>query len=249
MAADRGGRVGLLLEPVFVVGHAAVWHFPGRAYSGVAPLRPTGPGRLQFWYRRPYAHAKPMCVWDCWRGRRHSQRLAEDYLRLLETRARDASRIVDKTPVNSDYIEPIHSVFPNARFIFMGAMRSILCLSCYFQQFVATMSYFAWICPISAHYHKGALCRLIRHLAIRCCRRGDYDRALRGLVSDQQVWTRKMLDFLGLEWDDRCLSFQDTQRVVVTSSAWQVRQKIYSHSVVRSQALQEILGASETLRN
>ena len=47
-----------------------------------------------------------------------------------------------------------------------------------------------------------------------------------GLVADQEGWTRKMLDFLGLDWNDRCLSFYETQRLVTTASAWQVRQKI-----------------------
>ena len=66
-----------------------------------------------------------------------------------------------------------------------------------------------------------------------------------GLVSDQEGWTRKMLEFIGLEWNDRFLSFQDTQRVVVTASAWQVRQKMYSHSVDRSRRTRSSWGLSK----
>ena len=55
-----------------------------------------------------------------------------------------------------------------------------------------------------------------------------------------------MLEFIGLEWNERCLSFQDTQRVVVTASSWQVRQKMYTHSVGRSEAYKKFLGASKS---
>ena len=46
-------------------------------------------------------------------------KLAKDYLRLLEGRAVTRSRVIDKTPINSDYLGHIYSVFPNARFIYM----------------------------------------------------------------------------------------------------------------------------------
>jgi hypothetical protein len=53
------------------------------------------------------------------------------------------------------------------------------------------------------------------------------------LIVDQERCSRKILDFLGLEWDDRCLDFHQTKRAVVTASFWQVRQKIYKNSVAR----------------
>ena len=53
------------------------------------------------------------------------------------------------------------------------------------------------------------------------------------LIADQESWTRKILEFLGLEWDERCLEFHKTKRPVATSSFWQVRQRIYRASVAR----------------
>jgi hypothetical protein len=53
------------------------------------------------------------------------------------------------------------------------------------------------------------------------------------LVQDQEGWTRRMLKFIGLAWDPRCLNFQDTNRVVITASRWQVRQRISASSVGR----------------
>ena len=48
--------------------------------------------------------------------------------------------------------------------------------------------------------------------------------------SDQ---ARKLVDFVGMEWDDACLSFHQNRRAVVTASHHQVRQPIYNTSVGR----------------
>jgi hypothetical protein len=57
----------------------------------------------------------------------------------------------------------------------------------------------------------------------------DYEES----VSDTEGQARKVIDFLGLKWDDACLSFQHTKRAVATASQWQVRQPIYKTSVER----------------
>ena len=54
-----------------------------------------------------------------------------------------------------------------------------------------------------------------------------------GLVATPDVWTRKLIDFLGLEWDERCLAFYENERPVFTPSFWQVRQPIYASSIGR----------------
>ncbi len=46
------------------------------------------------------------------------------------------------------------------------------------------------------------------------------------LIADPQGWTRRILDFIGMPWDRQCLNFHETDRVVITASRWQVRQKI-----------------------
>jgi hypothetical protein len=44
---------------------------------------------------------------------------------------------------------------------------------------------------------------------------------------------RKMLDYLGLEWDERCLAPHTNPCPVETASQWEVRQPIYRHSLER----------------
>ena len=63
-----------------------------------------------------------------------------------------------------------------------------------------------------------------------------------GLVEAQEAWSRKMLEFIGLPWDPRCLDFHLTERVVRTASATQVRQPIYTSSIGRWRAYEPLLG-------
>ena len=51
------------------------------------------------------------------------------------------------------------------------------------------------------------------------------------LVAAQERETRRLLDFCGLPWEDACLSFHTTRRLVKTASATQVRQPIYKSAV------------------
>jgi hypothetical protein len=43
----------------------------------------------------------------------------------------------------------------------------------------------------------------------------------------------RLIEFLGLDWEPACLDFYKTERPVLTASAWQVRQPLFSRSVGR----------------
>ena len=51
-----------------------------------------------------------------------------------------------------------------------------------------------------------------------------------------------MLDYCGLPWDDRCLSFHETERPVKTASLVQVRRPLYRSSVGRWRRYEKHLG-------
>ena len=138
------------------------------------------------------------------------KKLANDYLRLLESRG-DAVRVIDKTTINSDYIGIIYSVFPNARFIYLERDPTDTCLSCYFQQFVAGLNFCLDLSDL-AHYYSGHR-RLMKHWQSVLPAENLLVVPYEGLVADQEGWTRKMLGFLGLDWNDRCLSFNETERL------------------------------------
>ena len=59
------------------------------------------------------------------------------------------------------------------------------------------------------------------------------DVSYEALVDDLEQQLRRVLAFLGLNWNDRCLRFFETQRPVDTASAAQVRQPLYRKSIER----------------
>jgi hypothetical protein len=50
------------------------------------------------------------------------------------------------------------------------------------------------------------------------------------LTVNQESETRQLIEYLGLDWDENCLSPQNNTRSVATASSLQVRQKVYQGS-------------------
>jgi hypothetical protein len=62
------------------------------------------------------------------------------------------------------------------------------------------------------------------------------------LILQTEPTARRMLDFLGLEWDARCLAPHTNPNPVETASDWQVRQPIYRQSLERWRHYEKYLG-------
>ena len=62
------------------------------------------------------------------------------------------------------------------------------------------------------------------------------------LIADGEGQSRRMVEFLGLPWDERCLAFHQTRRSVRTASIVQVRQPIYRSSLARWRRYEKHLG-------
>jgi hypothetical protein len=154
--------------------------------------------------------------------------------------------VVDKTPLNADYVGLIHSVFPNARFIHMRRDPIDTCLSCFFRHFTLAVNFSFDLTDLTRYYTEHA--RLIRHWREVLPPGTMLDVPYEELVADQEQWTRKILTFLGLDWDERCLKFNETRRPVVTASYWQVRQRIYGNSVQRWRNYSKFVGALRKLK-
>jgi hypothetical protein len=63
------------------------------------------------------------------------------------------------------------------------------------------------------------------------------------LIRDRESVTAQVVEFCGLEWNERCLRPEDNVRSVRTPSFWQVRQPIYTTSVDRWKPYEPVLGA------
>jgi tetratricopeptide (TPR) repeat protein len=172
--------------------------------------------------------------------------LAESYLLTLRAHSEDALRIVDKAPLNSDYLSIIHRVFPKARIIYMQRDPVDTCLSCYFHGLPLTANFSLDLSDL-AHYYREHK-RLMGHWRTVLPAGTILDVPYADLVADQASWTRKVLDFIGLDWNEKCLNFEQTERPVATASFWQVRQKIYSTSVARWRNYEKFIGPLRRLR-
>jgi len=166
--------------------------------------------------------------------------VARNYLQRLHAVGSGALRVVDKMPANFLYAGLIHAAFPKARIIHMRRHPLDTSLSIYFQNFFNIGPYANDLEDL-AHYY-GQYLRLMDHWRKVLPSTAFWEAPYEGVVEDQEHWTRCMIDFAGLPWDPRCLNFQDTNRVVITASKWQVRQRIYRGSCGRWQNYEKYLG-------
>jgi tetratricopeptide (TPR) repeat protein len=203
-----------------------------------------GAGELSFWSDVARKHEE--VVRKRWPDEPLRKKWAENYLRTLSAPFPDALRVVDKATFNSDHLGLIHSVFPNARLIYVQRDPIDTCLSCYFQQFSASHN-FTMDLEDLAHYYREHR-RLFEHWRAVLPAGTLLEVPYAELVADQEKWSRKIVDFIGLEWDERCADFHRTERPVLTASFWQVRQKIYTSSIERWRHYEKFIGPLRELR-
>jgi len=158
-------------------------------------------------------------------------RIAADYLAPLKKVAPKAQYYTDKMPGNFLSLGLIHLVFPKARIIHCRRNPFDTCLSIFFQKFTGEHSY-AYALEDLGRYYREYL-RVMNHwkkvLPEGALLEVDYEK----VVEDTEGQARRILDFCGLSWDDRCLAFHDNERSVRTASSWQVRQPVYKSSKER----------------
>lgn len=153
------------------------------------------------------------------------------YLEQLETLSAEAARVVDKAPDNFRHLGLIHAALPQARIIHVRRQPLDNCLSIYFQDFRTAHAYSTDLGNL-AHYYRHYR-RLMQHWRSLLPASALLEISYESLIGDQEAETRKLLDFLDLRWEPRCLEFQKTRRNVATASRWQVRQRISAASVGR----------------
>ena len=170
----------------------------------------------------------------------HLRELAADYLGRLHELSSDALRVVDKMPTNFPFLGLIQAALPNARIIHMQRNPLDTCLSIYTQHFETAVSYANDLEDL-AHYYTEYL-RIMQHWRTALPGNAILDVPYEGLVDQPEAWSRKMLEFIGLPWDPRCLDPHLAKRAVITASKWQVRQKINAASVGRWRNYAKFLG-------
>ncbi|QFY88971.2 sulfotransferase [Magnetovirga frankeli] len=197
-----------------------------------------GAGELRFWNDQMKAH-KLAYVHNRYTDAAVGA-LVSGCLENLDRHHAQALRVVDKMPGNFLALGMIHRVFPQARIL--HAMRNPIdtCLSIYFQNFNLQHTYANDLEDL-AHYWR-QYHRLIAHWRQLLPQEVFLDVPYEALIEDQEGWSRRIIDFIGLDWDDRCLEFHKTKRKVGTASNWQARQPIYKSSKERWRNYEQHLG-------
>jgi Flp pilus assembly protein TadD len=158
----------------------------------------------------------------------------ERYVEAIESIARlngkeNALRVVDKMPGNYFWSGLIPFILPKAKIIHTRRHPADTCLSNYRIFFPDGMPWSYDLrnlgkCYRAYHEHmqywesnlpKGVMLSV------------HYEE----VVANFEVMARRVIDHIGLKWNDKCLRFYETERAVRTASLGQVRKKIYKSSI------------------
>ena len=165
---------------------------------------------------------------------------SEDYRALLRTFGPTSLRVTDKAPSNYELLWLIRLAFPDARIIHCRRHPIDTALSIFFTNFWSLHNY-AWDrSDIVFQFRQYE--RLMAHwrsvLPPDRFTEVDYE----ALVADREMETRRLIRFIGLDWDEACLAPERNTRVVQTASVWQARQPVYMTSVERWRNYEPWLG-------
>jgi len=169
-----------------------------------------------------------------------ADKLATEYLDHVAELSGGADRVVNKHLDNIKNLGLIALLFPRARVITNRRDPVDNCLSIYMNRFHPIKhAYSTDLGHIGFVYKQSQ--RLLQHwrevldlpmLDI------DYEQ----LVADQERFSRAIIDFCGLEWDDACLQFHRSKRSVMTLSYAQVSKPMYTSAVARWKKYEAHLG-------
>ncbi len=157
--------------------------------------------------------------------------LAARYLDTLGALFPAAEFVTDKRPDNFLYIGLIKRLFPDAKIVHTVRDPLDNCLSIFFLHLDHRMSYALDLADIGHQYRQYR--RLMSHWK-ELYGEDIYEASYDALVRGPKPAAAKLLDFLGLEWDDRCLGAPPAGRAIKTASVWQVREPLYTRSSGRA---------------
>ena len=154
-------------------------------------------------------------------------RIAEAYLKAVSYKFGGKPMFIEKFPENFLYLGFIAKAYPHARIIHLKRNPMDACFAMYKQSFFR----FAYTLDDLGRYYV-AYNRLLNHW-----RQTIEDRLVEveyeSIVSDLEGQTRKLLERLGLDFEEACLNFDQNITASNTASTVQVREKIHTRSVNR----------------
>jgi tetratricopeptide (TPR) repeat protein len=155
-------------------------------------------------------------------------RLASEYLTSMQI-ARADGRFTDKMPLNFRSLGLIHATLPKAKILHIRRDPFDTCMSIYTTFFAGGPNFVYHQENIATFYR--AYLQTMEHWRTVLPTDQFFELTYEDLVLEPEIWTRKVLEFLGLEWDEACLRPDQNRDRVTTPSRWQARQPIYTSSL------------------
>ncbi len=161
----------------------------------------------------------------------HYETLGKSYLRQLLPSAGDAKKITDKLLTNYFFVGLIHMIFPNAKFVHTMRNPVDTCLSAFTKLFKDDMPHSYDFGELGRYYlqYQALMDHWRQVLPEGVLMDVQYENA----VADTEGYARRLIDFVGLDWDPACVEFYKSSRPVKTASVAQVRKPVYTQSVER----------------
>lgn len=154
--------------------------------------------------------------------------IARNYLDTMEGMLGPADRFLDKTPFNFMYCGLIGKSFPRARIVHLVRQPMDTCYAV-FKTLFSKAYYFSYDLEELADYYVGYR-RLMSHWR-KLMPDTILDVSYEELVSEPAGVSKRIADFVGIEWSERLIEVQDFRAASSTASAAQVRAPIHTRSV------------------
>lgn len=190
--------------------------------TGVLENIAVAQNRLQMNEKDPVFAYDLNATWDM-RGQHYVDR-------LIKLADKPYKRIIDKMPGNCNFVGLINAILPNAKIIHSRRHPVETCLSCYRIHFAEGHQWTYNLRELGRHYK--------RYWNLMNYWREEfpgvmYEVRYEDNVADVEGQAQKLIDYLGLEWNESCLKFYNIDRPVKTASVTQVRKPIYTTSTNR----------------
>ncbi len=169
--------------------------------------------------------------------------LGDGYIASTQVQRHGPPFFIDKMPNNFKHIGLIHLILPNAKIIDARRHPMAAGFSCFKQLFAQGQAYTYKLDDV-AHYYRDYV-TLMDH----------WDTVLPGrvhrvqyedMVADSETEIRKVLDYCGLEFEEQCLRFYETERAIRTPSSEQVRQPVFKQGLDQWRNYESHLGPLKT---
>lgn len=169
---------------------------------------------------------------DC--DRAGMARIGAAYAARLKAIAPAAAQVADKWPTNFLHAGLIRLALPGARIIHIRRDPLDTCFSCYTSNFGGAVPFAYELGELGRYYRTYEA--LMAHWRMVLPEGAMLEVQYESLVGDLPAEARRILDYCGLAWDERCHDFHKTKRAVASASLIQVRKPLYRSAIGRAGA-------------